>query len=181
MTIIAVAILFNILTNIKNEKLSGMDNIVYFASYAVIILLMAGVIAKVSTTTLSTILSIKSQMDVIFPILLTLLTAVGGVASVGVYKPIVAILSRGVVGIVKGVLFPIFIFAFVFLIIGNLSPNMKLNKFSSFLSSCFKWIVGFVFTLFGAFLTIQGISAGKYDGVSIKATKFAIKSYIPIL
>ncbi len=181
MTIVAVAILFNILSNMKNEKLAGVDNIVYFASFAVIVLLLAGVIAKVSTTTLTTISSMKSQMDAIFPILLTLLTAVGGVASVGVYKPVVAILSSGVVTIVKGVLFPIFVFAFILLIIGNLSPNTKLSKFSSFLSSCFKWIVGFVFTLFSAFLAIQGISAGKYDGVSIKATKFAVKSYVPIL
>ena len=181
MTIMAVAILFNILSNIRHEKMASIDNIVYFASYAIIMLLMAGVITKVSTMTLSTISTMKNQMDAIFPILLTLLTAVGGIASVGVYKPVVAILSSGVVGIVKGVLFPIFVLSFVFLIIGNLSPNAKLNKFSSFLSSCFKWIVGFVFTLFGAFLAIQGISAGKYDGVSIKATKFAVKSYVPIL
>ena len=37
------------------------------------------------------------------------------------------------------------------------------------------------FTLFTGFLTIQGISAGKFDSVSIKATKFAMKSYIPII
>ena len=49
------------------------------------------------------------------------------------------------------------------------------------MSSSFKWIVGLVFTLFTGFLSIQGISAGKYDSVSIKATKFAIKSYIPII
>ena len=35
--------------------------------------------------------------------------------------------------------------------------------------------------MFSGFLTIQGISAGKYDGISIKATKFAVKSYIPII
>ncbi len=31
------------------------------------------------------------------------------------------------------------------------------------------------------FLSIQGITAGRYDSVSIKATKFAVKSYIPII
>ena len=28
---------------------------------------------------------------------------------------------------------------------------------------------------------MQGISAGKYDSISLKATKFAMKSYIPII
>ena len=35
--------------------------------------------------------------------------------------------------------------------------------------------------MFSSFLTLQGISAGRYDGISVSATKFAIKSYIPII
>ena len=78
-------------------------------------------------------------------------------------------------------LFPIFIIVFIFCILGNLTDTVKLDKFQSFLTSGFKWIVGIVFTLFAGFLSIQGITAGRYDSVSIKATKFAIKSYIPIV
>ena len=78
-------------------------------------------------------------------------------------------------------LLPIFILSFIFLVVGNLSNNLKLTKFNGLLNSVFKWVVGFVFTMFGAFLTIQGISAGKFDGISIKATKFAVKSYIPLI
>ena len=70
---------------------------------------------------------------------------------------------------------------FIFAILGNLTETIKLDKFQSFLSSVFKWAVGIVFTLFTGFLSIQGITAGRYDSVSIKATKFAIKSYIPII
>ncbi len=181
MTIIAVAILFNIISSARGQKSEGVSNIVYFATYSIVILLMVTVLTKITVMTTVTVSSMKTQMDVIFPLLLTLLTAVGGVASVGVYKPIVSILSSGVATIFNTVLLPIFVISFIFLVIGNLSPNIKLGKFSAFLSSCFKWIVGFVFTLFSAFLAIQGISAGKFDGVSVKATKFAVKSYIPIL
>ena len=113
--------------------------------------------------------------------MLTLLTAIGGVSSAGIYKPVVAVLTQGVSFIFSKLLFPIFILSFVFLVVGNLSKNVKLNRFNEFLSSVFKWVVGFVFTMFGAFLTIQGISAGKFDGISIKATKFAVKSYIPLI
>ena len=65
--------------------------------------------------------------------------------------------------------------------IGNLSKNVSLSKFNEFISSIFKWVVGFVCTMFSAFLVVQGISAGKYDGISLKATKFAVKSYIPLI
>ena len=36
-------------------------------------------------------------------------------------------------------------------------------------------------TFFFTFLTIQGISAGSFDGVSVKTAKYAIKNYVPIV
>jgi stage III sporulation protein AE len=66
-------------------------------------------------------------------------------------------------------------------VLSFISKTIKLDKITGFLNSVFKWSIGIVFTLFSGFLTIQGISAGKFDGVSIKATKFAMKSYIPII
>ena len=71
--------------------------------------------------------------------------------------------------------------SFVFGIINNLSDSIKLDKFNSFISSLFKWCVGLVFTLFFAVFTIQGISAGTFDSLSIRTTKYTIKSYIPIM
>ena len=76
---------------------------------------------------------------------------------------------------------PIFILSFVFNIMGNISPNIKMEKFSKFFSSLFKWLIGIVFTLFVSFITIQGITAITTDNISIKTAKFALKSYIPIL
>lgn len=34
---------------------------------------------------------------------------------------------------------------------------------------------------FTAFISVQGITAGSIDGISIRTAKFAIKSYVPIL
>ena len=41
--------------------------------------------------------------------------------------------------------------------------------------------MGTTFTIFMGFMSIQGITAGSYDKVSIRTAKFAMKSYIPIL
>ena len=71
--------------------------------------------------------------------------------------------------------------SFVFAIISNLSNNIKLDKFSTFISSLFKWSVGLTFTLFFAVFTIQGISAGSFDSIGIRTTKFTVKSYVPVM
>lgn len=180
LTIIAIAILSSTIQNFKSSNYN-VSNIVNFVCFAVIITILAVNFKNIIQTTSQTLQLMKNQMDAIFPIILTLITAVGGTVSVGIFKPVVAILSGGVTTIFTYLLMPMFALSFIFTIIGSLSPNVKFTKFNDFLSSSFKWIVGFVFTLFSAFLTIQGISAGKYDGVSIKASKFAIKSYIPII
>lgn len=180
--IIAISVLSSVVKNVKASNSSnGVNDLIHFVCYAVVIILLVTSFTQISKITLSTITSMQKQMNVIFPILLTMLTAVGGLTSVGIYKPIVAILSGGVSILFNNILFPIFIISFIFIVIGNLTKNIKLDRFIDFFSSSFKWICGFIFTIFSAFLTIQGISAGRYDGISIKATKFAVKSYVPII
>lgn len=109
------------------------------------------------------------------------MTAIGGTVSVSVYQPAIALLSGSIMQIFNLVLVPIFIFSLVFAVISNLTSTVKLEKFNSFLNSSFKWLVGSMFTIFIAFMSIQGITAGSHDGISVKTAKFALKSYVPIL
>ncbi len=69
----------------------------------------------------------------------------------------------------------------MFSIVGNISKNVKMEKFSKFFQSLFVWIIGIVFTIFIAFLTIQGLTVSNIDSISLKTAKYAIKSYVPIL
>ncbi len=180
--IIAVSLLANLMQGLKpsnNEK--SISNLIHFVTYGVIVVLVLSMTIKMITTTTNTLFNLKNQMDAIFPLLLTLLTAIGGTVSVGVYQPAMALLSSIIINIFTYILLPIFIFSVVFSVVSNLSNTIKLDKFTSFFNSFFKWITGLIFTIFTAFLSIQGITAGSIDGISIKTAKYAIKSYVPIL
>jgi len=180
--IVAIAILGNMIGSFKPaESSKAISDLIHFVCLAVVIVLLISVFRNVYKTTTTCVESISTQMNVLFPILLTMLTAMGSVVSASIYQPVVAVLTNGVTVILKNLLYPIFIMSFLFVILGNLSDRIKLNKFTSFLSSTFKWIVGFLFTMFAGFLTIKGISAGRYDTISLKATRFAMKSYVPII
>ena len=123
----------------------------------------------------------KKQMNAAFPILLTLMAGIGGAVSVKAYQPAVALLSGGVVEIVSAVVLPLFIFTLVFSVVGNLSKSVRLGKLTDFFKSASTTVLAVTFTVFTAFLAVQGLTAGSFDGVSIRAAKFATKSYIPIL
>ena len=180
--VIAIGVVFSLVNASRpKSKSKSIGDIIHFVCFGTIIAILVTSITQMITLTSSTIMSIKNQIDAVMPVLLTLMTAIGGNASVGIYQPTVAVLSGSIISIFTKILLPIFIISLVFSIVGNLSSNVKLDKFSSFFTSLFKWIIGIVFTIFSAFLAIQGISAGNIDGISIRTAKYTIKNTVPLL
>lgn len=180
--IITVGIISSILGSIKskfNEKSVG--DIIHFVCFCVSVIVVVTIIKGLVENTTQSITNMTNQMNVIFPILLTIMTAVGSVASVGVFQPTLAIFSSFSSLVFTSIIIPVFMLSFCFGIVGNLSNNVKLDKFNSFLNSLFKWLVGILFTIFFSLISIQGISAGSFDSVSIRTMKFTMSSYVPVL
>ena len=180
--IIGIGIIASLLGQIKskfNEK--STNDIVHFVCFCLIVVVMATSIKRLINSTTSSIGSMENIINIIFPIILTLMTGIGAVSSVGVFQPVLALMSNIISTIIFKAVVPIFVFSFVLNIIGHLSNNIKLDKFNSFLSSMFKWIIGITFTIFFAVISIQGISAGSFDSVSLRTAKFTISSYVPVM
>lgn len=180
--IIAIGITFSLVNASRpNTKNKSLGDVIHFVCFGAIIAILIGSITQMVAFTSNTILTIKKQIDAVMPILLTVMTAIGSNTSVSMYQPTVAVLSGTITSIFTKVLMPIFIISMVFAIVSNLSNNVKLNKFTEFFSSLFKWIIGIVFTVFSSFLAIQGISAGSIDGISIRTAKYTIKNTVPLV
>ncbi len=172
--IIAISLLGNMIQGLKpSSSGKSISSLIHFVTYGFIVVLVLSIVIKMISTTTGSILSIKAQMDAIFPLLLTFLTAIGGTVSSSVYQPAMALLSGVIINLFTYVLLPLFIFSIVFSIVSNLSNTVKLSKFTAFFDSTFKWLTGLIFTIFTAFLSI--------DGISMKTAKYAIRSYVPLL
>ena len=180
--IIGIGVLSNLLNGVKskfNEKsTSSLIDLVCFLSTAILIV---GVVANLTKSTSNAIAGMVKQMNVLFPILMTLMIGLGATASAGAFKPIVAIMSTYVADFFNFFITPLFMLSFVFGIITNMSDNVKLEKLSAFVFSLFKWSIGLVFTLFFAIFSLQGIAVGSFDSLSIRTTKYTIKSYVPVM
>ena len=180
--IVGITILSGFVQTIRHESGgSGVKDIIHFVTYSAIVVIVMVMVTSIVASVGNALGSMRTQMNIIFPILLTLMVAVGGNVSAGVYQPAVAILSNGVMQIFTLVVMPIFIITLVFSVVGHLSPNTRLDKFVSFFTSAYKWLVGIIFTMFLGFLAIQGITAGAHDGLSIRAARMTISSSVPIL
>ena len=179
-SIIAIAVLASILTQVRGGDKS-IGDIVHFVCFGAIIVIVLGAVVKMINLTAAALGIMQGQMEIVFPLLLTMLTAVGGTVSAAVYQPAVALLTSGVAKIFSSILLPMFVFAVVFNIVSHISSSIKLTKISGFCFTLFKWIVGIVFTVFMAFLAIKGITAGSIDTVSYKTAKYSLSAYVPIV
>ncbi|MCL2861358.1 MAG: stage III sporulation protein AE [Firmicutes bacterium] len=181
-SILLITIAFSVMNAIKGRFASNsVENIVHFASVALIILIVLAQMTFLIVSVQSMIASLRRQMNVVFPILLTMMAASGASSSAAVYQPSVAILASGITELITLIILPMFILSTVFTVVGSLSPTIKLKKMSGFLRTVSKWLLGTVFFIFIAFLSVQGITASVYDGVSIRTARFAISRYVPII
>ncbi len=180
--ILAVALLCGILNSTKSGFLhSTMSDIINFAGYISVGAVVLSCLITVLTAGFSSVIEMKKQMDILYPILLTLMAGSGGAVSVGIFRPAVVFMSGGISELFSAVVFPSSIVVIVLAFVGNLSSDVRTEKLGELFKSFNKWLIGLTLGLFSIFLTVQGIAAAQYDGLSLRAAKYAISSSVPIV
>lgn len=181
-TIIIICLLKNILGGLTGDFAgASTTEIVHLICYiAIIIVLMSGVGSVIATVT-RTVNGLMTLAATIFPILLTMLSMLGGATSVATYTPFMAALSSVIMKLISAVILPAFTATVVLGVVGNLSKSVKLDKLTKLIKSASSWLIGIVFGLFATFLTVQGVASGVADKFGLGVAKFALSSYVPIL
>ncbi len=180
--ITAVSLLSGLLSMLKSDSAGqSSSKMISLITYAGALIPLLGVMTECFTCAIGCVSSMKTQMDVLFPLMLTLMSVSGGAVTASVCKPAVAFFSTGIVSVIESVVFPLTLTIIVFSIAGNLSGELKIGRFTAFFKSINKWVIGISVSVFGIFFTLQGITSATYDGVVRRATKYALGNGIPII
>ena len=180
--IAAIALLSGIISTLKSGTASSTaSNMIFLISYAAALIPLVSVLTECFETTLKSVLQMQQQMQIVYPLLLTLMAASGGTVSVAMCRPAVAFFSNTIVSLITSVVFPLTITTVAFSMAGNVTKELKISKFCAFFKSINKWTVGVCVSVFGLFFTLQGLTAATYDGVVRRAAKYAIGSGVPIV
>lgn len=180
--ILAVALLCGILNSAKSGFIhSTMSDIINFVGYISVGAVVLSCLLGVINGGFAAVTAMKKQMDVVYPLLLTLMAASGGTVSAQVYRPAVAFMSSGIGELFASVVMPVAVVVIVLAFIGNLSPDVRTEKLGDLFKSVSKWLIGFTLGLFSLFLTVQGITSAQYDGMSLRAAKYVISGSVPIV
>lgn len=182
LSIISIAILCAFIQQVRSSFLTeGVAEISFFVCMMSIILILSAQVISIFENTQIAIENITKLTEIMSPIIITLMIAVGGNVSASVYSPTVAFFSGGIINIVSSIILPLVGVMTIFNLASNFSNSIKLNKFSELFTSVIKWIVGIIVTVYSMFLSVQGITSATFDGVSIKAAKYALSNSIPII
>ncbi len=180
--ILAVTLLCGILNSAKSEFLnSTMSDIIHFVGYISVGATVLACLVSVLGAGFSAISSMQKQMELIYPLLLTLMAASGGAVSVGIFRPAVAFMSGGITTLFTSVVLPTSVVVIILAFVGNLSEDVKTEKLGELFKSVNKWLIGLTLGMFSVLLTVQGIAAAQYDGLSLKAAKYVISGSVPLI
>ncbi len=180
--ITAVTLLSGLISTLKSGKAGQTSSeMIFIVTYAAALIPLLGVLTEVFSVSISCLRAMQKQMQLVFPLMLTVMSASGGGVSAAVCRPAVAFFSSTIVSVIEGVVFPITVTVVAFSMAGKLTSELKISKFTAFFKSINKWIIGVCVSVFGIFFTLQGITSASYDGVVRRAAKYAIGNGIPIV
>ncbi len=180
--ITAVTLLSGLISTLKSGS-GGQTSteMIFLITYVAALIPLLGVLTEVIEVSKGSLSSMKKQMQLVYPLMLTMMAASGGSVTAAVCRPAVAFFSTGIVSVIEGVVLPLTIAVIVFSMTGKLTDQLKIGKFTSFFKSINKWIIGICVSVFGIFFTLQGITAATYDGVVRRAAKYAVSNGVPIV
>ena len=182
LTVMILVVMSSILSGLTSgfKKKQTME-IIHYVFYALVVSIVMMKIAELVNECKDVVDHLSSFTEVAFPPLMTLMSALGGKVSSTLYKPQLALFCTVIAKIIRDVILPLFGAGIAFCLISNISSTVKMDKIQSAIRYISTFIITAVFGLFITYLTIAGISGGMADGVSIKAAKFVLSNYVPIL
>ncbi len=178
-SIFAIAIFYGVISALnKNSRVSVLVfNVCYCASAGLIFCETFTLIKSV----LGEIIALCSEIDAVFPLLITLLSLSASGSTAEVLKPTYVFVSGAGLSLAVKVLVPIAVCVCVVLTVSTFSEKFTLKRLCSFLESAFKWIIGIVLTIFSIFTAIGGVSASGYDGALLKIFKYTLSGGLPFV
>ncbi len=178
----AITLLSGLLSTMKSgANVKTTSDTIFLITYVAALIPLVAILTECFQEAMASISHMQTQMQIIFPLMLTLMAASGGGLTAAVCRPAVGFFATNIVSVIHSVVFPITVTVIVFSMVGCLTKEIKIGRFTSFFKSINKWIIGICISAFGIFFTLQGITAANYDGIIRRTTKYVLGNGIPIV
>ncbi|PWM39796.1 MAG: hypothetical protein DBX46_00045 [Clostridiales bacterium] len=177
--IVVVLLLLGLLSHWKNTGSVAASS--FTAGYIVMACIAIAMLTSTVTVVKDAIDTLGTIVDVTTPVLIGLLTSIGGFSSSALLSPAMAALTGGVFTAVRVAILPAILIALVLAVASNISSMIKLQKTSSLIYSFVKWALTLIMIVFLGVMAIKGLSGAAIDGITFKTAKYTIDKMVPVI
>ena len=181
-SILVIIVIHGILKSITDSlENSNVSQIIYFVQYILIVTLIMSNFTEIIKLIKETANNLVGFINLLMPLLLTLMVYTGNITTSTVLEPILLFVSNFIGNIIVEVLIPLVLIIVVFSIISKISDKIQVEKISKFLKSGVVWFLGIVLTIFVGVVSLEGTLSSCVDGITEKTAKAAVSSVIPVV
>ena len=181
-SILIIVVIHGILKSITDSlENSNVSQIIYFVQYILIVTLIMSNFTEIIKLIKETASNLVGFINVLIPLLLTLMVYTGSITTSTVLEPILLFVSNFIGNIIANILIPVVLIIVVFSVISKITERIQIERISKFLKSSVVWFLGIFLTIFVGIVSLEGTLSSSVDGITAKTAKAAVSSFIPVV
>ena len=181
-SILIIAVIHSLLKAISdNLENNNISKIIYYAQYVLIATIIMSNFTDIIKMIKETASNLVGFMNLLIPILITLMTYTGNIVTGGLLQPIILFMINFIANIINTVLIPLVLVSAAIAIISKVSEKVEITKITKFFKSSVTWFLGIVLTIFVGVVSLEGTLSSSIDGITAKTAKAAVSSIIPVV
>ena len=163
--IVIHSILKSVSESLENE---GIAKLIYYAQYILIITIILANFSDIVKMVQDTTTNLVAFMNMLIPLLVTLMISTGSIATSGMIEPIILFMINFIGNMIQDIILPFLMFFTALVILSKLSDQIKIDKLAKFFKSGIVWFLGVVLTVFVGVVSLEGTISSSVDGITAK-------------
>ena len=172
------SVLKSISESLENDNIS---KLIYYTQYILIITIIMSNFSDIVKMVQDTSINLVAFMNLLVPLLITLMLATGSIVTSGLIEPIILFMINFMGNIIQNLIIPFILIYTSIVIISKISDQVKIDKLSAFLKSGIVTFLGVMLTIFVGVVSLEGTLSSSVDGITAKTTKAVVSSAIPVV
>ncbi len=181
-SILAIVVIHSILKSVS-ESLENdtISKLIYYVQYILIVTIIMMNFLDIVQVVKDTCNNLVGFMNILIPLLISLMIYTGSIATSGILEPIILSLINFIGNMIQTIIIPIVLIFTSLIVISKISDNVQIDKLSKFLKSGVVWFFGIILTVFVGVISLEGTLSSSVDGITAKTTKAVVSSAVPVV
>ncbi len=181
-SILAIIVIHSLLKSISESlENEGIAKLIYYVQYILIITIVMSNFSEIITMVRETTINLVAFMNMLVPLLITLMMYTGSITTSGVIEPIILFMINFIGNIIQNIILPLVLIFTSLVVLSKLTDKIQISKLSKFLKLGIVWFLGIILTIFVGVVSLEGTMSSSVDGVTAKTTKAVISSAVPVV